>query len=121
MTPMEQQTEIALETTGGVTLFDIKGDVTALSEPYLNDAYTKAIDQGADKILLKFKKDAYINSGGIALLIQILAETKKNNQQAGVTGLSDHFKKIFNMVGITKFAKIYDTVEEAVAQMSGGD
>ena len=116
---MEQQTEIILETIGDVTLFDIKGDVTALSEPFLDDAYKKALDQSVSKILLQFKKDAYINSGGIALLIQILAETKKNNQKAGITGLSDHFKKIFNMVGITKFAKIYDTVEAALEAMSG--
>jgi anti-anti-sigma factor len=116
---MEQQTEIVLETVGDATLFDIKGDVTALSEPFLNDAYKKALDQGVGKILLRFNKDAYINSGGIALLIQILAETKKNNQTAGITGLSDHFKKIFNMVGITKFAKIYDTVEAALEAMSG--
>lgn len=118
---MEQPTEITLETIGDVTLFDIRGDVTALSEPFLNDAYIKAVDQKANKILFRFTKDVYINSGGIALLIQVLAETKKNNQQAGITGLSSHFKKIFNMVGITKFAKIYDTVEAAMEQMAGGD
>ena len=116
---MEHQTEIGLEAVADVTLFDIKGDVTALSEPALNDAYTKATDQGVRKILLQFRKDAYINSGGIALLIQILAETKKNNQQAGITGLSDHFKKIFNMVGITKFAAIYNTLDDALEAMSG--
>ena len=116
---MEQQTEIGLQTVGDVTLLDIKGDVTALAEPSLNDAYTKANDQGASKILLQFEKGAYINSGGIALLIQILAETKKNNQQTGITGLSDHFKKIFNMVGITKFAKIYNTLDDALEAMSG--
>jgi anti-anti-sigma factor len=117
---MEQQTEIILETIGDIILFDIKGDVTALSEPFLNDACKKANDQGASKIILKFKKDAYINSGGIALLIQVLAETKKNDQKTAIAGLSDHFKKIFNMVGITKFAGIYDTMEEALEQMSGG-
>jgi anti-anti-sigma factor len=116
---MEQQSEIGLEKIGDITLFNIKGDVTALSEPFLNDAYKKANDQGANKILLKFYKDAYINSGGIALLIQILAETKKNNQQTGITDISDHFKKIFNMVGITKFATIYNTLDDAVKAMSG--
>ena len=116
---MEHPTEIGLETMGDITLFDIRGDVTALSEPFINDAYKKALDRGVSKILLKFKKDAYINSGGIALLIQILAESKKNNQRTAITGLSDHFKKIFNMVGITKFARIYDTVEAALEAMSG--
>ena len=116
---MEQQTQIMLETIGDVTLFDIKGDVTAVSEAFLNEACKKATDQGASKIILKFKKDAYINSGGIALLIQVLAETQKNNQKAAITGLSDHFNKIFNMVGITKFAKIYNTLDDALEAMSG--
>ena len=116
---MRHQTEIGLKTVGDVTLFDIMGDVTALSEPFFYDAYAKANEQGASKILFQFKKDSYINSGGIALLIQILAETKKNNQRSGIIGLSDHFKKIFNMVDITKFARIYDTVEEALEDLSG--
>ena len=117
---MEQQNEIRIEVVDNVTLFDIKGDVTALSEPFLNDAYETAKEQGARRILFKFDPGAYINSGGIALLIQILSETSKNRQITGITGLSDHFIKIFNMMGITKFAKTYDTVEEAIKHMSEG-
>jgi anti-anti-sigma factor len=116
---MEKQTKIGLETVGDVTLFDIKGDITALAEPFFYDAYKKANDMGASKLLFSFKKDSYINSGGIALLIQLLAETQKNNQTAIITGLSDHFKKIFKMVDITKFAKIYNTEEEALEAISG--
>ena len=51
------------------------------------------------------------------MLIQILALTKQNNQVIGITGVSDHFKKIFNMVGITKFAEIHDSVEIALELM----
>ena len=115
---MAKENEIMVETHGDVTLFDIKGDVTAFSEPFLKEAYNNANDEGASKILLKFEESAYINSGGIAVLIQLLAETKRNNQQIAITGLSEHFKKIFNMVGITKFAKIHDTVEEALESLS---
>ena len=70
------------------------------------------------KMLLNVEEGTYIDSGGIAVLIQILAQTKKNNQQISITGLSDHFNKIFNMVGITKFAEIHNTVESAIATMS---
>ena len=111
---MANKNEITLETRGAVTLLDIKGDVTTDSDSFLKDAYQNVTNQGTSKILLKFDHEAYINSGGIAVLIQLLAETKRNNQQIGITGLSDHFKKIFNMVGITKFAKIYGNVEEAL-------
>jgi len=115
---MKQEIEIRLETIGEVVLFNIKGDMTIVSEPFLEEAYKNANAQGTSKILLKFDQDAYINSGGIAVLIQLLAETRRKNQQIGITGLSDHFKKIFNMVGITKFAKIYNTVEEGMDSLS---
>ena len=116
---MEQENEIRLEQRGGVTLMDIQGDVTTFSEPFLNKAYKDTNEQGTSKILLKFDEKAYINSGGIAVLIQLLAETKRNNQQIAITGLSEHFKKIFGMVGMTKFAKIYNTEEEALEGLSG--
>lgn len=116
---MHHSNEIKLETHGAVTIINIQGDITAFSEPFLNEAYQKANDQSATKILLKIDKDTYINSGGIALLIQILAQTKKNNQVIGITGISDHFKKIFHMVGITKFAAIHNSVEAALETMSG--
>jgi anti-anti-sigma factor len=115
---MQQKNEIRIERHGAVTLLDIMGDITSFSEPFLNDAYKSANEQKTGKILLKFEKSAYINSGGIAVLIQILAQTKRNNQNIGITGLSDHFEKIFHMVGITKFAKIHDTVENALEAMS---
>ena len=115
---MTQANEILLEQLSAVTLLDIRGDITILSESFLNDAYEDANNQGAGKILLKFEEDAYINSGGISVLIQLLAKTEQNNQQIGIIGLSDHFTKIFNMVGITKFAKIYKTREDALEAMS---
>ena len=115
---MQHKNDITLENQGSVVIFNIQGDITSFSEPFLNQAYTEANDQGASKILLNVEDGTYINSGGIAVLIQVLAQTKKNNQQISITGLSDHFKKIFNMVGITKFAEIHETIESAVEAMS---
>ena len=115
---MQKPNEITLEKQNDITLFNIKGDVTAQSEPFFNEAYQQANNQDARKIIFRFKEDAYINSGGIAVLIQILAETHRNKQNTGITGLSEHFKKIFNMVGITKFAKIFPTLDDALKAMS---
>ena len=114
----QPRNEIQLETHGVVTLMDIQGDITSFSETYLNEAYRKANDQGAKHILLKIETDAYVNSGGIAVLIQILAQTRNNNQHIGITGASEHNKKIFKMVGITKFAEIYHSVENALKVMA---
>jgi anti-anti-sigma factor len=115
---MQQQlNEISLETRGDVMVLDVRGDITAFSEPQLNEAYLSATTAGASRLLLKLAADAYINSGGIAVLIQILAQTKRKRQVIGITGVSEHFKKIFTMVGITKFAAIYPTAEDALEKM----
>ena len=110
--------DFSFEHHGAVTLIDIHGDITSFSEPFLNEAYRNVNDQGASNILLKIDTDAYINSGGIAILIQILSESKQNNQKIGIAGVSSHYKKILSMVGITKFAEIHDTVEGAIQKMA---
>jgi len=114
----QRPNEVKIESHGDITILDIRGDVTAFSEPFLNSAYNSAKESSPKKLLLKFEEAAYINSGGIAVLIQVLAQTRRNNQKIGITGLSDHFKKVFNMVGITKFATIYPTLQDALSAMA---
>jgi len=113
------QNEIKIEKHGPVTHFDISGNVNRFSEPFFKDAYAQVDSQETKKILLKFHEKIYINSEGLKVLIQLLAETNKNQQQVGIVGLSEHFKKIFRMVGITKFAKIFDSVKEAMENLTG--
>ena len=116
---MGQENEIKIESHGTVTLIDISGDVTRSSEPFFKDAYSQVGTQITKKILLRFHEKTYINSEGLKILIDLLAETNKNQQQVGIVGLSDHFKKIFRMVGIIKFAKIFDSVKEAMESLTG--
>ena len=115
---MQQRNEIKLGTVKGVLLFDIQGDVTALSKPYLRDAYEDTKKQRASRIVLKFEPGVYINSGGIESLLDLFIEMKQNNQKIGITGVSEHFKKIFKMVGISKLVDIYPSVETAVESLS---
>ena len=115
---MHKPNIIITESHGTLATMAVKGDITSYSEQYLNQAYEDVNAQHSPKkILLVFEKDAYINSGGIAVLIQILAETRKKNQVIGITGLTGHFRKIFKMVGITKLATIYDTSGGALEAM----
>ena len=115
---MQHNNEIMLEKQGEAMVLDIRGDITSFSEPFLNTAYQEATEQDARRLIIKIERDAYINSGGIALLIQIMAQIKKHCQTVVIVGISEHFKKIFNMVGITKFATIYDSVKAAVEAMA---
>ncbi len=111
---MSKDREVSTRVTGEVSIIDIKGDVTALTGQPIEDAYKEVSNTGAKKILLHFDKQGYINSGGIAILIGLVSDSRKNGQVIRVTGLSDHFQKIFGMVGLTKYTEIFQSEEAAL-------
>ncbi len=111
---MNKDIEILISNKGDVSIINIKGDVTAMTGMRIEDAYQKVSTNGAQKILLCFDKESYINSGGIAILIGIAADTKENSHTIRITGLSDHFQKIFHMVGLTKYTEIFPSEESAL-------
>lgn len=113
---MTQNPEIATRLNGEVSIIDIRGEVTALTGQRLEEAYRGLSAAGAKKILMVFASDCYINSGGIAVLIGILAESRKRAQSVRMTGLTTHFQKIFAMVGLTKYAQIHPTEDAALKE-----
>jgi len=111
---MSKEIEVSTTTKGDVWVVAIVGDVTATTGEAIEEAYHKADGDGAKKILLLFDGENYINSGGIAILIGIAAESRNKEQQIRMTGLSEHFQKIFSMVGLTKYVAIYPSEEDAL-------
>lgn len=116
---MKENTDIKLQQQGDITIMNIRGDITSYSEAIFKEAYRQVLEQDTRKILFKIEKYAYINSGGIALIIQTLYKIQENNQVAAIAGVSPHFKKIFKMVGIQKFAGIFENLSEAIEELEG--
>ncbi len=111
---MNKDIQVSISQKDDVSILNIKGDVTAMTGESIEEAYQKVSKGGAQKILLYFDKDGYINSGGIAILIGIASESRKSGQAVRMTGLSGHFQKIFSMVGLTKYTEIFQTEELAL-------
>ena len=100
-----------------VAFIDIAGDVTAVTGEVIKDAYETDNVTNSPKVLLRFAKDCYINSGGLAFLIDIASEGRKKEQKIAATGLSDHFQKIFHMVGLTRCISVHATEEAALQEL----
>ena len=111
---MTKDIEVSTRVKGEVSIIDIKGEVTTLTGQTVEDTYKEMSKAGAKKILLYFDEKGYINSGGIAILIGMVSESRKKGQVIRVTGLSDHFQKIFGMVGLTKYIEIFQSEEAAL-------
>ncbi|MDQ5853999.1 MAG: STAS domain-containing protein [Chloroflexota bacterium] len=115
---LEDGLEVTTRTDQGVTIIDLKGDVTTFADAKITDAYRTATAEGARKIVLNFRRSDYINSAGIAILIRIVTEVNRAGQKLAMSGLNDHFQKIFRMVGLSQYAHIYDDEHLAVVALN---
>jgi len=111
---LEDELTVSVRERDGIAIIDLIGDVTTFAEEKINSAYRDVTNRGARFVLLNFRQNDYINSAGIAILIGIVTEVNRNNQKLAVSGLSQHFQKIFRMVGLAQYAEIYQDEEEAV-------
>jgi anti-sigma B factor antagonist len=98
-----------------VTVLRFSGDISSASREAVVGCYegvTKSLP-----VLLDFSNVEYINSSGIALVIQVLMEANRSGQKISAFGLTPHFQKVFTMVGITKYAPLYPDEESAKASL----
>jgi len=112
----DREEEVSVRERDGVTFVEVKGNITARSEPFLVAAFERIGPQG--KVVLRFEDNSSINGAGIAVLIQLLSDSEHKGTAVAMAGLSENFRKVFDMVGLTRFAAIHDTEDEAAVALT---
>ena len=115
---MSKDIQITIKNKDDIAVISIMGVVTATSKKLICDAYQSDTVASSSKILLKFDKSCYIDSDGRATLIDIAVEGCKKRQKINVCGLSNHFQKIFHMVGLTDCICVFSSEEAALTDLS---
>ncbi len=116
----EKSTQVKLDEVqcgdGGaaITVLRFAGDITSASQTAVLGTY-QALPVDAQRILLDFSKVEYLNSSGIALVIQLMIAASKHGQTIKTFGLTPHFQKVFTMVGITKYTSLHADEQTACA------
>ena len=113
---MRRECTIKVREGDGLATIEVVGDLTVSAERDMDAAYQKALAQSPENILLKFDGKSRINSAGIAIVINLVIESQEAGCKVFITGVSKHFRKIFELVGLTKYTTIVDS-EEEVAQL----
>ena len=108
---------IKIKEVKDVAVISIMTDFTTAIEKVMDDAYRDLSQTGYKKILIEFHQEKHITSGGIAVLIGLLSKSRQMGQKICLTGLSEHFTKTFNMVGINHYTTIYPSPEFALQEM----
>ena len=95
-------------TTPGEARLAMRGDVDIAADEALASAYTEAAASGATRVILDFGDVDYINSTGIALIVRMLAEARRDHRDVIALGLSDHYREIFRITRLSDYLTIAD-------------
>lgn len=109
--------EVQCDSGAPITVLRFAGDITSVSKPAVLGTY-QGIPAATKRILLDFSEVDYLNSSGIALIIQMMIAASKSGQVIQTFGLKPHFQKVFTMVGITKYTTLHPDEKTACAAFS---
>ncbi|HEX2756303.1 MAG TPA: STAS domain-containing protein [Candidatus Limnocylindrales bacterium] len=92
----------------------LSGRIDRDADAAMADAYGEARATGSGPITLDFAATDYINSTGIALIVRLLAEARRDNRAVRAMGLSEHYREIFRITRLSDFMTLDDdsTVDE---------
>ena len=108
--------EATVRRKDSAAVIDLRGEINGLAGDSLNAAYDEV--NGASKVVLNFSDVAYINSTGIALIVNVLARVRQEGKTMVAFGLTDHYKEIFAITHLSDFIKLYEDEKTAVDDVS---
>jgi anti-sigma B factor antagonist len=103
------------EIADGIRVVDIEGEITAFSEDALRQAHDTAAAGGVRAVILNFTDLAYMNSGGIGLIVTTLIRAQRAGHRLLAYGLNDHYREIFSLTRLDEAIEIFADEEAAMA------
>jgi anti-sigma B factor antagonist len=105
---------------GGASVIDLEGEIGIAAVAELRAAYAEATRRGADTILLNFDGVRYLNSSGIAVIVELLARASAERRTVAAFGLVDHFREVFRIARLSDFMGIYRDEDSALSGQPAG-
>ena len=86
----------------------LTGDLNARADQTLADAYARVAALGPRRLSLDFGRVGYINSTGIALVVRLLADARRDGRTVRAVGLTEHYQEIFRITRLSDFMEIVE-------------
>ena len=98
----------------------LRGRIDRDGDAALAEASSKAAALGAPTIELDFGAVDYINSTGIALIVRLLAEARRDHRQVRARGLTEHYREIFRITRLSDYVTLEDDASVAPVAVAAG-
>lgn len=93
-----------------VTVYQVDGEINISTSPDLRKIFEKHTPKN---IVIHLEKVTYIDSSGLATLVEVLKKSKVQGGTLGLSGMSEKVKSLFEITKLDKLFSIYDSPEQA--------
>jgi anti-sigma B factor antagonist len=107
--------DISTRHAGNVTIVDVNGDITLRSTPEVRKLLLEVLhDKNTVRVFVNLSRVRYIDSAGIASLVEALRVSRDTNRIFAIFGLTKATLQVLELTRLTKVFEIYDTEEDAL-------
>jgi len=109
--------EIGITDQGGLHVVAISGEVDLSTSPKVREALLKCIS-GGKGVIVDLSAVAYIDSSGVASLVEAFQTAKTKKLGFALAQISDTPLRVLKLARLDQVFVIHDTVDAALAAMA---
>ena len=102
--------------TGNATIVDVNGDITLYNAPQLRAMLVEQLkDKHAARLIINLSQVKYIDSAGVASLVEGLKLSRELKTGFALFGLQRSPRQVLELTHLVKVFSIFETEPEALA------
>ncbi len=105
---------IATREQPGAMIVDVSGDVDMGTSPGLRKALLESLS-ATPRLVINLGGVRYIDSSGIASLVEVLKEARNKEKRLVLFGLNTAVREVLHLTRLIKIFEIRETEEQALA------
>jgi anti-sigma B factor antagonist len=108
--------QIATRRNGSATILDVVGDIDLYNSPEVRKAVLEAVRApGAERVVMNLQKVRYIDSSGVASLVEGLKTSRTQNVKFVLLGLSPAAREVLELSRLIKVFEVAESEEQALS------
>jgi anti-sigma B factor antagonist len=96
-------------------VFPLEGEIDLHISPAVATSLQEIIAQKPPRLLVDLSRVTYLDSSGLAVLIDAMQKVQKYGGKFGVVGMQESVRSIFEIARLDQVFRIFPTVEAATA------
>ena len=97
------------------TIFDLSGDIDFANSPVVRDSVLREIRESRTRVVLNLSQVRYIDSSGVASLVEGLKASRDLGSRFILVGLTSSTRDVLQLSRLIKVFEVYDNEDQAMA------